>query len=92
MTEIEKELSDLKGRVVALERREGQRIFDTETFRTKLVESDLANTARIAAIERFARELAIKSLGDTPDTASFCKLIDKYFHQKLAEIKSFKGA
>jgi hypothetical protein len=57
----------------------------------KLVESDLMSTARIAAIERFVRELAMESLGDTPETANLCKNIDKYFHQKLKEIKNFKS-
>ena len=57
----------------------------------KLVESDLMTTARIAAIEKFVKELALESLGDTMETNAFCTDIDKYFHQKLAEIKKFKG-
>jgi hypothetical protein len=57
----------------------------------KLIDSDLMTTARIAAIEKFVRELAIQALGDTPETADFCKTIDKEFHKKLAEIKNFKA-
>ena len=56
-----------------------------------LVESEGMTTARIAAIERFVREMAIKSYGDTPETAEFCQLIEKYFHQKFAQIKKFKA-
>lgn len=53
----------------------------------KLIESDIANTARIAALERLVGDIAIEALGDSPDTASILKRITPYFHQKLKEIK-----
>ena len=56
----------------------------------QLIDGGIDNTARIAAIEKFVRELAIQALGESPETASFCKTIDRDFHAKLAEIKNFK--
>jgi hypothetical protein len=61
-----------------------------ETF-AKLVDSGLMDAARIAAIERVLLDVAMEALGDTKDTADLVKRVDKYFHQKLAEIKNFKA-
>jgi hypothetical protein len=59
--------------------------------RNKLIENAIMNTARIAAIERFVQDLATRALGDSPETAAYCKRINKYFHQSLAKIKKESG-
>jgi hypothetical protein len=56
----------------------------------ELVDSCMMDGARIAALERLLRDVALEALGDTPETAGILNRLDRYFHQKLAEIKNFK--
>lgn len=72
-----------------IEKLEAENKSHHETF-AKLVQSGMMDTARIAALEELVKDLAMQSLGDTPETADLLKRLNQYFTRKLAEIKKFK--
>ena len=49
----------------------------------KLIESDKMTKAKIAVIEKFVRDLAIESLGDTSETKTFCERINTHILESL---------
>ena len=40
---------------------------------------------RMSAVEAFVRDLAVKTLGDTPETAALCERIDACYKESLRE-------
>jgi hypothetical protein len=79
------------GLLQRLEKLEADNKSHHETF-AKLIESCVADGARIAALERVLLDVAMEALGDTKETSDLVKRgMDKHFQQKLDEIKRFKA-
>ena len=47
---------------------------------------------RMTAVEAFVRELAIRTLGDTPETAALCQRIDTCYKESLEQFLASRKA
>ena len=56
--------------------------------------ADRANETifRMTAVEAFVRELAIRTLGDTPETAALCQRIDTCYKESLEQFLASRKA